>query len=263
MGDCNINYLETDDPKTKKLKDTMRLLGLKQHINEPTYFGMRHSCLDLIFSNSDLIDNSGTFKANISDHDMIYITRHKNKLQKHKIAFTGRSYKKYDKEQFTNLLLSEKWDDFDQDHDINDAWNLMYSKIKRIIDKMCPMKKFNISKRKDPWITNELLEIINDKNSQMDKAKRTKKPEDSERARFMRNECNRLVRKARARYIQEQAENYSNDPKAFWRNIRDVLPNSKVESSSFKLVDHTKKPPINDDETATFLINILLKLDPN
>ena len=168
---------------------------------------------------------------------MIYITRRKNKLQKH--------------------------NDFDKEHDINDAWKLMYSKIKRIIDKMCPMKKFNISKRKDPWITTELLEIINDKNSQMDKAKRTKKPEDSERARFMRNECNRLVRKARARYIQEQAGNYSNDPKAFWRNIRDVLPNSKVESSSFKLVDQTKKTPINDDETATFIINILLKLDLN
>ena len=69
MGDCNINYLETHDPKTKKLKDTMRFLGLKQHTNEPTYFGMRNSCLDLIFSNSDLIDNSGTFRANISDQD--------------------------------------------------------------------------------------------------------------------------------------------------------------------------------------------------
>ena len=78
----------------------------------------------------------------------------------------------------------------------------------------------------------------------------------------MRNECNRLVRKARARYIQEQTENYSNDPKAFWMNIRDVLPNSKVESSSFKLVDHTKKTLINDDETATFINKYFTEIGP-
>ena len=68
IGDCNVNYLETNDAKTKKLKDMLKITGLRQFINKPTHFGRKDSCLDLILSNSSSIDLSGTYA------DRVYVS---------------------------------------------------------------------------------------------------------------------------------------------------------------------------------------------
>ena len=242
IGDCNVNYLETNDAKTKKLKDMLKITGLRQFINKPAHFGRKDSCLDLILSNSSSIDLSGTYSVNISDHHMVYLTRRKKKLEKSKLTFLGRSYRKYSKDQFVQRLLDEDWNDFDSQEDVNIAWNIMYQVIRRNIDAMCPMKIFRISSSKSPWISNDLLEIIQDKNSHLDRAKRTKRPEDLQLARQMRNECNLLVKRAKARYIQEQAEQDSKDPKKF--------------------VDTTTKLPVPENDTAAFINNFFVDIGP-
>ena len=262
IGDCNVNYLETNDAKTKKLKDMLKITGLRQYINKPTHFGRKDSCLDLILSNSSSIDLSGTYSVNISDHDMVYLTRRKKKLEKSKLTFLGRSYRKYSKDQFVQRLLDEDWNDFDSQEDVNIAWNIMYQVIRRNIDAMCPMKIFRIASSKSPWISNDLLEIIQDKNSQLDRAKRTKRLDDWQLARQMRNECNLLVKRAKARYIQEQAEQDSKDPKKFWKNISDILPNCKNLKAPINLVDTTTKLPVPENDTAAFINNFFVDIGP-
>ena len=79
LGDFNINYTNKKDPDVKKLLNFQEMTTLKQLIVDNT--GL-NSCLDLIFTNSDSIYQSGVLDLNISDHDMVYVT-HKIKQTKH------------------------------------------------------------------------------------------------------------------------------------------------------------------------------------
>ena len=62
--------------------------------------------------------------------------------------------------------------------------DLLYDAIKNEIDIMCPQKNIKIKKKKDPWITNDLLELRNDKNDLLDIAKNTQSDDDWQAARI-------------------------------------------------------------------------------
>ena len=54
----------------------------------------------------------------------------------------------------------------------------MLNNIETALNKICPLRTFRIKKYKEPWITQELLELIKDKDRLLKKAKRTKCPEE-------------------------------------------------------------------------------------
>ena len=56
---------------------------------------------------------------------------------------------------------------------VNTAWEYYVSRIRSAIDEMCPIRNFVIKNRKDPWITNEILEEIHDKDRLLHKAIKT------------------------------------------------------------------------------------------
>ena len=51
----------------------------------------------------------------------------------------------------------------------------MLTNITTSIDSICPKKIFKIKKYKEPWISQELLELIKDKDISPKKAKKSKK----------------------------------------------------------------------------------------
>ena len=56
-----------------------------------------------------------------------------------------------------------------------------------IADRMCPLKRYKVAQAKDPWITNEILEMIKDKDRLLRKAKKCKLAADWENAKLARN----------------------------------------------------------------------------
>ena len=83
LGDFNTNYEDPKAPNVRELDFTMKSLGLYQLVKEPTRIvyndGIRKtSTLDLIFTNSQYIQNTKTLDLNISDHSAVMTTRKKN-----------------------------------------------------------------------------------------------------------------------------------------------------------------------------------------
>ena len=66
-------------------------------------------------------------------------------------------------------------------------WHYIYKRILGYIDPMCSIKSFRVYDAREPWITNEALESIKDKDRLLKKAKRTGKSEDLDEARLARN----------------------------------------------------------------------------
>ena len=93
MGDCNIDYLRPREVNTKSLKWIEQSMGLKQLIKNTTWYSTIESCIDLIFTNFDKIKCSDIHDLNISDHQMISVTRKHLTKPNNSNSFLGRSYR--------------------------------------------------------------------------------------------------------------------------------------------------------------------------
>ena len=253
MGDFNIDYLDKKSQDTKKLKTILKQFGIDQLINKPTRYSLlRDSCLDLLCTNSDYIAKSLVCNINLSDHEMVLLTRKKVTIKQEKITFVGRSYKNYDKNIFTERLLAQSWENFETESDPEALWDTLIKNILNCIDPICPQKSFKVRCSEKPWFTNELLEQIKDKDRALKKAKKTGKGEHWKIARRLRNDCLREVRKAKSNFIQNELNINWNDSKKFWQHINTILPKNS-DSSTIKLMDNDK--PIHENDIPNFINN--------
>ena len=228
MGDFNIDFLDKKDVKCKKLIDMIKPLGLRQLIKEPTRVTLdRNSCLDLFLTNCDNISKAGVCDINMSDHLPILLTRKRMKTNKKKSNFTGRSYRRYEKNIFQQSIEEADWSAFNGSNTATDKWNCLLEIMRECIDKMCPLKMFKIKQEKEPWISNQLIELIKDKDHALKKAKNKKDPMLWTEAKRLRNSCTKRLREARAEYIKDNLENNMGNQKKFWKNIQNVIPSAK------------------------------------
>ena len=198
IGDFNLDYLDNKVPGVKELKLLLKQFGFSQLIKGPTRFTTnRDSCLDLICSNSNNIAKVLVCDVNISDHEMVMVTRRHVKYRDKKTSFIGRSYVNYNKHTFINGLRNMDWEPIILGNNVNYSWDLFIDRIKSLIDLTCPLKRFKVKVTNKPWITHELIEQIKDKDRALRKAKKSKKSEDWVRARRLRNDCLKTVRNAK------------------------------------------------------------------
>ena len=265
MGDLNIDIMDKKNPSTKKLVDLTKPYGLRQLIKHPTRYSKdKNTILDLIYTNSDFIYDSGVCDVNLSDHQLILTTRNKIKTRYSKCNFTGRSYRNYNKEEFQNKVHDSDWRDYDQINTVSGKWKEMLRIILKCIDELCPTKSFSVKQEKEPWITPQLIELIKDKDHAIKKAKRKNKdPNLWKQAKQLRNTCTKRVRNARAEYIQENLENNLGNSKKFWKNIQNVLPNKKNGSKvTFDLYDKETKSPVQATNTANYINDFSTGIGP-
>ena len=232
MGDINIDFKDTNLSDTKELKEILSQTGLTSFIKTPTrYSETKNSCLDHIYSNSNIIQDSGTIDINISDHLPVFINRKKPNVISEKAKFTGRSYRKDDKDVFNAGLERQDWEVFDNANDPNLLWEIFKKNVLKVLDQCCPQKTFTIKKYKEPWITNELLELIKDKDLALGKAKKSRKNTDWDLARRLRNECLSKICRAKCEFVKTELNNNQNDSKKFWKNVHDIWPKKQSNSS--------------------------------
>ena len=261
MGDFNIDLLNKKDPMVKELLATTSFWGLKPFISEVTRMGsvngvLKSSCIDNIFSNSDNILRSGVLDWNFSDHLAISIKRKRTRVVHTKVEFKGRSYKNYLKEDLQLELLQKNWELFYNSRDPCYCWEQIESSVRVYLDRTCPIKSFRVKEARDPWVTNELLEEIKDKDHTIRVAKRTGKEEDWNEARHIRNRVGRLVEQTKAEFIKEQQAELEGDPKKFWRLIKTIVPGKKAKLGKISLVEKTDSGStriVEDSDTADFI----------
>ena len=256
MGDANIDVLDKTSPKAKELKEFLLQCGLTNHIKEVSrYANEKNSCLDHIYSNCNIVNDCGTLDISISDHLPIFLDRKKMQVLQNKVEFTGRSYLNYNTEIFTDELNARPWDKFDAETDPNVLWKIFHDNVYQTLDVLCPSKKFSIKKYKEPWVTNEHLELIRDKDQALEKAKKSKSEDNWVTARRLRNECLSKLRKARCEFVKNELYINANDSKKFWRNINEIWPNKESKSTKITLIDNDSKLEIKQEDTADYINN--------
>ena len=243
----------------------MILSNLRQLIKEPTRPTLeRSSCLDLFITNCDNICKVGVCNINISDHIPILLTRKKVKTMKKKCDFIGRSYRNYNKVLFQQMVIESDWHTFDNSLTVSEKWSCLQNIIRNCIDDMCPLKHFKIKQEKEPWLSNQLIELIKDKDLALRIAKKNKDPALWNEAKRLRNNCTKRLRDARAEYIKENLDNNTGNQNKFWKNIQNVIPSTKSKKKgNIKLIDQDSNLDISEENTASYINDFFVNIGPN
>ena len=129
---------------------------------------------------------------------------------------------------------------------------------------MCPLKKFKVAQAKEPWVTNEILEMIKDKDRLLRRAKQKDSLIDWEIARNVQNNTNSQIRRAKANFIQDNLNLHQNNSKKFWQNIKDVLPNgNNKQTSKISLKDQHNNFIQDNQEMANILNEYFTNIGPS
>ena len=215
MGDFNVNYADSRNPARKNLTDFEALTGLKQLITQTTRFARSNSTIDLIYSNSDNVINSGTLHINVSDHEVIFVSRKKAREKFNIIKSYARSYVNYSKNEFQEQIRNLNWDILSHSTDVNEFWGIIEDNIRNTIENMCPLKRMKIKDKGDPWVTSEIIELIQDKDRLRIRAKRSESQADWNEAKAARNFTKQVIRGAKAKFISNSLDTHDKNPTKF------------------------------------------------
>ena len=268
MGDLNTNYEDSKSSTVRELDFTMNSLGLSQLVKEPTRIVFNNdlrktSTLDLIFTNSEFIQSTRTMDLNISDHLAVMTTRKKVWVKPAKVQFQGRSYKNYIKEDFQEGFLENiNWDDYLTLTNVNQMWTFIKKSIFSILDPMCPIKTYKVPEAREPWLTNEALEAIRDKDKLLNKARRTKSANDWELARRARNSVGREIENLRVNFLKDQQTAHKNDPKKFWKSIASVFPNKRNSQTSIWLKNEDENTKLEQRDIPNYMNSFFTGIGP-
>ena len=155
-------------------------------------------------TNTNKAQNSGVLDWNLSDHSPTFINIKKEKLFFQKTTFRGRSYTNFTEEEFIRLLFERHIEHVCQKVDVKTAWESMKNDIEKVLDILAPIRDFRLACTKPGWLSNDLMELMKDRNRALKKAAKTKIEIDKKNARTIRNLVNQYIKTARSDYIQEQ-----------------------------------------------------------
>ena len=168
----------------KSLFDVMNMLNSSQIISDEFLTRVTRvsktssTTIDLILVfDTDKISRRGVLDLAISDHCLIYCTRKvlRNTINCHNTVKIW-SLKNYNKETFQANLLDVDWSSVICSDNVIQAWENFKSIFMSAIGNIAPMKEVSIKQRTQPWITNEILQCIKDR----DKAFRVYKKDSSD-----------------------------------------------------------------------------------
>ena len=167
---------------------------------------------------------------------MVATRRKRRVLTQNKVEFKGRSYKNYVKEDMQEELLTSDWAQFYETGDPSDCWEIILNKIRLYLNRSCPQKSFKVKEIREPWITNEIIEEIKDKDRALKQARRSGSGEDWVHAKTERIRVGRVIETAKADFLKEQQVELSDDPKKFWRLVKDIVPGKRKGHGKISLL---------------------------
>ena len=154
LGDFNI-HKDLTNADAIIFNDTMKALGIEQHISGPTH--VKDKTLDLIFTQiSNSIDiNNTTLYRYISDHCMVSV--HIN-IKKQKYPIETKEMRQ-NENNWIPLAQNFTYPEFNEDTAINEATSQFNMELLKALDAITPIKSIKFTNRlKDPWFNKFITE---------------------------------------------------------------------------------------------------------
>ena len=239
MGDTNIDYLKWKDTSQPGEEDKGRLRpliiqlfdriiphGFVQLMTGSTRVqrGQAPSGLDHYYTNRPhKVNNIHAYYHGSSDHKLIFAVRHsKVKFSKPRIIMK-RCYKNFDPALFLAEVRNISWWEVYSCENVESAAELFTNKLNNILNKMAPVKKFQVRSNYAPWMSDQTKEKIKTRDAAQQKASETGSDEDWREYKSIRNLVNSILRKEKETWQRAKLEEYSEDSGSTWKNVKNWL----------------------------------------
>ena len=237
-GDFNFNLLNASTHNdTFEFFDTMMSNFLLPVITIPTKVNRGNNTLiDNIFTNHLNPDTvSGNLTLNLSDGHlpsfMIMPKKNQNhRPKKHNIQ--TRSSKNFDSDAFLHDYQTVDWDNVIDiaKNDVNFSMESFISKIDGLLDIHLPLRKVSKKEFKQkfkPWISNNLLIKIGDKNKAFRKYLKANNPvqksQNFTKFKALKNEVTLLTRTSKKEYYKKYFSNNKDNIQKIWKGIKEII----------------------------------------
>lgn len=242
MGDFNICVIDNKSHLSQTYNKVLKLFGLKQLIKGVTRLtDTSKSLIDHILCNSsEKISQSGVISSGLSDHFITYCTRKIPKYicNKHN-NIKIRSSKNYDKTEFVDLLTQADWSKCLYSCSIDDAWQSFKETFTNILDKVAPVKEVRVKQKTEPWMNQDILSNIKERDDYITSFRKFGKDEDYRLYCKYRNLVQRQCKQAKADYFNEGINDNMGNPKKLWSHFKNLgyKQNCKVDSNVILNID--------------------------
>ena len=187
-GDMNLDFFPTKwlQPSyrlyslTKLVQNICNSYNFSQLVNEPTRVmynsvagSTETSCIDHVYCNyRHKCSVPRVIVSGASDHDMISYTRYSKGPSTPSRTIRRRSYKTFVESDYLADLRATNWTDVLATEDLDIAVDILTRKINFVLDQHAPWKVFQLRKNFCPWVTEETKELMKERDSWKDKAKK-------------------------------------------------------------------------------------------
>ena len=265
VGDFNINVMNLDCNYVEHFLSVLGTYNLKQLINEPTRHGLSDpTLLDIIIcSNEGYIASSGVdHTLNVSDHCLVRCGLDL-RVSKFKPFFrTYRDFKNFDRELFNADLSNVPFYRIYRMHDIHEKLDFFNDLIISIFNVHAPIRTARITKKRTPWITQNLKYIMSLRNKALSKYKKHRTNQNWESYRQLRNYVTLAIGREKKAFLQDRIRR--NGSRDNWKLLKELNIYGKNEPSvpdELGTVDEINDYFVNipqvdpDPETLDFYLN--------
>ena len=159
--------------------------------------------IDIFTNKLENISKPNTIPTTLSDHDMVGCVRKLNHLKYESKTIHCRNYKDYDPKALQKDLQEQSWVTYYSIKEPNSAWIYLKSILTHLFDKHAPQIEKKVKGRYCPWLTPGIKRLMNERDIQLRKVRRTNKESDCSDCKRRKNACTNAIRSAKNRYHKD------------------------------------------------------------
>ncbi len=233
LGDMNTDVSDKDHFMFKALLNLCSNFNLTQIIQVATRITESSSTtIDLVLvTDKSKISNSGAIDFGLSDHSLIFCTC---KVQKSALGYHNsariRSVKTYSGAELNQKLLNMDWTPGFRCVSVNNAWRIFKTMFLTVVNEIAPLMTVRLKVRSEPWVNEEILRTIKQRNDTLSEFRKSKDEQVFKTFKTLRNEVNRLIKKAKAEFFNEKISEHRSKPRQLWKCLKQTGYSSRLKT---------------------------------
>ena len=135
-----------------------------------------------------------------------------------------RDYKNYTAESLKDDLKNTDFSTVYMEENPNNSWKNLKNILLKTFNKHAPIISKRVKGKKSPWLTTSIKKEMNSRDLLHRKFRKSRCQTDYDTYRIQRNKVNVIVRKAKNKHYKSMLNESSNDPRRFWRTLKQIFP---------------------------------------
>ena len=146
-------------------------------------------------------------------------------------------------------------------YDVNNAVEKFQAIFSEICNQHAPLKKKRVRNKKAPWLTDDVIRLMRERDILKKKAIKSGDKEDWSRFRTLKNKVNYEIKHSKKSFISESIQRSGNNTKNVWNTIRQVVP-GKCKSTNITCLKNEDVSVTEPKDVANMLNSFFADIGP-